>query len=217
MKFVYLILARKGSVRIKNKNLKKIKKKSLVELTIDFAKKIAKVDKIILSTDSNEIRNIGRKKGLNIDHLRPKRLSKANTSSYASAIYEVKKYEKNNNKIDAVVLLQPTTPFRSVKTYNKLKKIFISDPNKPLISVKKLALESNRIFKKNKNYLTHYDYKKRNLIFIPNGAYFFISKKTLNRNKSFFSKKMNFYEIKNLKENIDIDTKEDLFFAKKIS
>ena len=46
---------------------------------------------------------------------------------------------------------------------------------------------------------------------------FFISKKTLNRNKSFFSKKMNFYEIKNLKENIDIDTKDDLFFAKKIS
>ena len=65
--------------------------------------------------------------------------------------------------------------------------------------------------------MTHYDYKKRNTIFIPNGAYFFISKKTLNRNKSFFSKKMNFYEIKNLKENIDIDTKDDLFFAKKIS
>ena len=38
MKFVYLILARKGSVRIKNKNLKKIKNKSLVEYSIDFAK-----------------------------------------------------------------------------------------------------------------------------------------------------------------------------------
>ena len=216
MRFIYLILARKGSIRIKNKNLKKIKNKSLVQHSIDFAKKIAKVDKIILSTDSNLIRNIGRKKGLNISHLRPKRLSKANTSSYASAIYEVKKYEKNNNKIDAIVLLQPTTPFRSVETYNKLKKIFISDPNKPLITVKRVSLESNRIFKKKNSYLTHYDYKKRNTIFIPNGAYFFISKKTLNRNKSFFSKKMNFYEIKNLKENIDIDTRDDLFFAKKI-
>ena len=75
MQFVYLILARKGSVRIKNKNLKKIENKSLVERSIDFAKKIAKVDQIILSTDSNQIRSIGRKKGLNIDHLRPKRLS----------------------------------------------------------------------------------------------------------------------------------------------
>ena len=51
MQFIYLILARKGSVRIKNKNLKKIKNKSLVEHSIDFAKKVAKVDKIILSTD----------------------------------------------------------------------------------------------------------------------------------------------------------------------
>lgn len=217
MKFVYLILARKGSVRIKNKNLKKVKNKSLVEHSIDFAKRVAKVDKIILSTDSIKIRNIGKKKGLNIHNLRPKRLSKANTSSYASAIYEIKKYERKNNKIDAVVLLQPTTPFRKVTTYNKLKKIFISDPNKPLISVKRATLESNRMFKKKNTYLTYYDYKKKNTIFIPNGAYFFISKKTLNRNKSFFSKKMNFYEIKNLKENIDIDTKDDLFFAKKIS
>ena len=116
-------------------------------------------------------------KRIKYNHLRPKRLSKANTSSYASAIYEVKRYEKNNNKIDAIILLQPTTPFRSVETYNKLKKIFISDPNKPLITVKKVALESNRIFKKKKDYLTHYDYKKRNTIFIPNGAYFLFLKK----------------------------------------
>ena len=217
MQFVYLILARKGSVRIKNKNLKKIKKKSLVERSIDFAIKIAKVDQIVLSTDSNQIRSIGKKKGLNIDHLRPKRLSKANTSSYASAIYEIKKYEKNKNKIDAVVLLQPTTPFRSIKTYNKLKRIFLSDPNKPLITVKKISFESNRMFKRKKSFLTNYDNKKKNTIFFPNGAYFFISKKTLNRNKSFFSKKMNYCEIKNLRENIDIDTKDDLLFAKKIS
>ena len=75
----------------------------MLNIALILQKKIAKVDKIILSTDSNLIRNIGRKKGLNINHLRPKRLSKANTSSYASAIYEVKRYEKNNNKIDAIV------------------------------------------------------------------------------------------------------------------
>ena len=56
---------------------------------------------------------------------------------------------------------------------------------------------------------------KKGTIYIPNGSYFFISKKNLNRNKSFFFKIYEFYEIKNLKENIDIDNKEDLFFAKK--
>ena len=66
----------------------------------------------------------------------------------------------------------------------------------------------------------NYDNKKKEAIYIPNGSYFFISKKNLLKNKSFFSKSMNYYEIKNFKENIDIDNKEDLFlqenFYKKI-
>ena len=71
--------------------------------------------------------------------------------------------------------------------------------------------------KKKNNFITNYDNKKKETIYIPNGAYFFILKKVLNKNKSFFSKQMNFCEIKNSKENIDIDTKDDLFFAKKVS
>ena len=62
----------------------------------------------------------------------------------------------------------------------------------------------------------NYDNKKKEAIYIPNGSYFFISKKNLLKNKSFFSKSMNYYEIKNYKENIDIDNKEDLFFARKL-
>ena len=41
MKILYLILARKGSKRLKNKNILKINKKTLIELTINFVKKIA--------------------------------------------------------------------------------------------------------------------------------------------------------------------------------
>ena len=73
-----------------------------------------------------KIRKIGKKRGLNIPHLRPKHISKSNTSSYKSAKYEIEKYERQNQKIDAIILLQPTTPFRSIKTFNKIKKIFLS-------------------------------------------------------------------------------------------
>ena len=43
MNIIYLILARKGSVRIKNKNLKKIQNKSLVQRSIEFTKKYPKL------------------------------------------------------------------------------------------------------------------------------------------------------------------------------
>ena len=46
---VIIIPARAGSLRLKNKNMLKIKDQTLVEKTIIFSKKIKKIDKIIFS------------------------------------------------------------------------------------------------------------------------------------------------------------------------
>ena len=43
-----------------------------------------------------------------------------------------------NSGFEAIILLQPTTPFRSIVTFKKLLKIFLKDPSKPVISIKKL-------------------------------------------------------------------------------
>ena len=60
---LFLIPARKGSKRLKNKNNLKINKKSLVERTIEFSKKISqKKDRILVSTDSIKIQKISLKK-----------------------------------------------------------------------------------------------------------------------------------------------------------
>ena len=217
MKFVYLILARKGSVRLKNKNLKKINNKTLVERTIEFSKKISNLNSIILSTDSNKIRNLGLKNKLNIPYLRPKKISQSKTSSYLSAMHAINLYEKKNNKIDAIVLLQPTTPYRSIKTFRKILRLFLRDKSKPLVSVKKMNLTSDKFFIKKKALIIKYQNKSfAKEIYIPNGAYFLITKRLLKKNKNFLSKKMNFFEIKNNKENIDIDSNNDLNLARKL-
>ena len=54
MKFLGIILARKGSKRIKNKNLKNLKNKPLVSWTIDFVKNLEDINDVILSTDSKK-------------------------------------------------------------------------------------------------------------------------------------------------------------------
>ena len=59
-----LICARKGSKGLKNKNIKKLNGKPLIEWTFNLAKKIKLFDKIILSTDSEKIINIAKKKKL---------------------------------------------------------------------------------------------------------------------------------------------------------
>ena len=217
MKFVYLILARKGSVRLKNKNLKKINNKTLVERTIEFSKKISNLNNIILSTDSNKIRNLGLKNKLNIPYLRPKKISQNKISSYLSAMHAINLYEKKNGEIDAIVLLQPTTPYRSIKTFRKILRLFLRDARKPLVSVKKINLTSDKFFIKKKDLIIKYQNKSfAKEIYIPNGAYFLITKRLLKKNKDFLSKKMNFFEIKNIKENIDIDSNNDLNLARKL-
>ena len=53
-----IIPARKNSIRLKNKNIKKINGKSLVENTILFATKFKKFSNILVSTDSEKIKKI---------------------------------------------------------------------------------------------------------------------------------------------------------------
>ena len=73
---VAFILARKGSKRLKNKNLQILfNKTSLVEATIKFAKKLRFVNDIILSSDHEKIHNIGKKEKILSPGLRPKNLS----------------------------------------------------------------------------------------------------------------------------------------------
>ena len=71
-----IIPARGGSKGIKNKNLKKIKGKTLIEYTISEAKKSKLINDIYVSTDSNKIINIAKKKNKINFIKRPKELSK---------------------------------------------------------------------------------------------------------------------------------------------
>ena len=60
-KIICLIPARGGSKGIKLKNLQKIKKNSLLEASIQFAKKLNFVDKIVVSSENKRIINIAKK------------------------------------------------------------------------------------------------------------------------------------------------------------
>ena len=56
-----MVLARKGSKRLKNKNLRILNKLSLSEITIKFAIKLKKYSNIILSTNDKKIIELGKK------------------------------------------------------------------------------------------------------------------------------------------------------------
>jgi len=217
MKILYLILARKNSKRLKNKNLSKINNQTLIQLTIKFAKKLTSSKNIVVSTDSKKINLIANNMGIKIPWLRPKKLSKDTSSSYEAANHAIKWYEKNYEPIDTVVLLQPTSPFRSIKTFKTALTKFKKNTKLPLVTIKKLSLSSNKFFIKKNNLIKTYKPSKKAVdVFVPNGSIFIIDKKILKKNRSFLSDKMNYILNKSVKEDLDIDTQNDLYLAKKI-
>ena len=117
-KILALILARKNSKRLKNKNVYKLGNKPLVTWTFNILKKknIRRLfTDIIVSTDSNKIKKLSENYKFLSPWIRPKNLSGQFISSESSAINALKWYEKNIKKVDAIFLFQPKTPFRTQK------------------------------------------------------------------------------------------------------
>lgn len=147
-----IILARKGSKRLKNKNLKKINNESLSEITIKFAIKLKKYSIPIISTNDRRIIKIAEKYNLINPGLRPINLSQDNSSSFDVIKYLVKWYQKKFQvKVNGVILLQPTSPFRKVNLLINSIKIFSKNKYKfNYVSISSTKLKNNMFINKNK-------------------------------------------------------------------
>ena len=130
MKILAIIPARKNSRRIKFKNRKILGKKMLIEYTIDVAKKCKQFCDIFVTTDDQKILDIAKKKKVLAPWLRPSNLSSSKTSSYATVKHSISWYESNIQKIDVIILLQPTSPFRTIKNILDAINFFKSDKKK---------------------------------------------------------------------------------------
>lgn len=104
--------ARIGSKRVKEKNIQMLDNKPLFMHSVDIAKKSKYIDDILVSTDSQEIKDISIKNGCVSGGLRPETLSGDRARIIDAILYEV---DAAKLKPDVVVLLQPTFPFRTIE------------------------------------------------------------------------------------------------------
>ena len=219
MKVIIVIPARKGSVRLPNKNRKKLLGKPLIEWTIDFAKKLQFADDVIVSTNDKIIANAIKKYRIVKTFLRPQILSGKRTKTVNVILHLLKRYEKSFGKVEAVLLLQPTSPIRSLKkVHYAFKKFKYYERKKSVMSVSKtnsLNKESYEI--KNKN-LLRLNYKnKRKFSYQANGNFYIASPLFLRKYRSFYFKNLTYPIVLNSKSlSIDIDTIVDFKKAEKV-
>jgi len=103
-----VIPARGGSKGVPRKNIRPVAGKPLIAWTIEQAKRVPFIDRIVVSSDDAEILSVARMHGAETPFVRPAELALDTTPGVDPVLHAVEQLPG----YDYVVLLQPTSPLR---------------------------------------------------------------------------------------------------------
>lgn len=141
MKPLIVIPARGGSKGIPRKNIKELAGKPLISYTLDVASDIAgkmslPAGNILVSTDDNEIAAVAESCGVAVPYRRPPELA-TDTAGSREVIIDAMDWAENHGIVyDCVLLLQPTSPFRTTADVEGCLNLFKSKSPDMVVSVK---------------------------------------------------------------------------------
>ena len=146
MKILAFIPARGGSKRIPNKNIKLLNGKPLIVYTIEAAKGSNHINRIVVSTDSEEIATIAKQYGAEVPFLRPKEISQSDSTEMQFFEHALNLFEKHEQyEPDLIVLLYPTSPFRKPASIDRAIEEMLKHPE--VDSLRSLRLCSEHPYK----------------------------------------------------------------------
>ena len=160
----------------------------------------------MVTTDDEEIANISKLYGANVPFLRPKELATDTATSFDAIVHTINFYKKKlKREFDYIVLLEPTSPLREDDDVdNMIEKLILDKEADSIISIGEVH-EHPSIMKKIVNsrldsYCKELEMKSRRqdneVAFFPYGVAYIIKTATLFKEKTFYSSKNTFYQIK---------------------
>jgi len=121
-----IIPARGGSKSVKRKNIKHMLGKPMVFYSIDACTKSKYITRVVVSTEDAEIKEICEAYGAEVVD-RPAELAQDNTKTALVMVHAVEELEKRGYKPDYVLLIQPTSPFRTAEFIDEAIEYFLSN------------------------------------------------------------------------------------------
>jgi len=116
MRYVALICARGGSKGVPGKNIKPLGGVPLIGRSILVAKQVERIERVIVSTDSQEIAQVAKEYGAEVPFMRPMELAGDKSSEWHVWQHALDYLEKNDQKqLDGLVNLPTTAPLRKVE------------------------------------------------------------------------------------------------------
>ena len=215
--FLAIIPARGGSKRLPRKNVLDLCGKSLIAWSIEAGLQSQYIDKVVVTSDDDEILEISEKFGANIIQ-RPDELASDTSTTFDSIKHTI----DNVERFDYIVLLQPTSPLRDSKHIDEAIELLENKNADAVVSVCEMdhsPLWSNTL----DNSLSMSGFLRDEILnkrsqdlekyYRLNGAIYICKTDKLLEEKSFFLKDNIFAYMMDRKSSIDIDEKIDLMLA----
>ena len=217
MKILALITARGGSKRLPGKNIRSLGGKPLIKWSIDVAKEIPEICDILVSTDDVAISEIARNAGVLVPWLRPAKLATDTASLVDVSLHALEWYESENGKVDGLLLLQPTSPFRKRDTVLKGIELFRAHQHRPVLGISSAESHPMWCFQVKGETMrpfindTGLCLRSQDLppAYVINGAFYLVAPEYFRKSRSFYSEDMVPLVIDEPAESIDIDTEWD--------
>jgi CMP-N-acetylneuraminic acid synthetase len=220
-----VIPARGGSKDIPGKNIKELAGKPLIAWTIEAALGSTELNRVIVSTDDNNIVHIAKEWGAEVPFIRPENLASDTATSFAVVKHAMGWLEKEEGiSPEYVMLLQPTSPLRTTEDIRGVIRLREKRNAASVVSVCETINHPYHIKKiKDDGTLENFikntpKFSRRQELpqaFTLNGAVYLNKWETLKQEKKFISGGTLAY-IMPQERSIDIDTSWDFFLAEQI-
>ena len=122
-----IIPARGGSKGLPGKNIKPLNGKSLIYFSIDVSRQYLNEYDICVSTDDLSIIEKVEAYGLKVPFQRPDKLATDCATTNDVLLHAIDFYEARNIRYDVILLLQPTSPLRTVRHVEEALKLYRDD------------------------------------------------------------------------------------------
>ena len=124
-----IIPARSGSKGVSNKNIRLLGGHPLIAWSIKAAIKTISIDRVIVSTDSEEYAEIATHYGAEVPFFRPKNISSDSSTDFDFIEHALNWFAKHDQEPKYIAHIRPTTPFREPLLINEAVNLFINTPN----------------------------------------------------------------------------------------
>lgn len=138
MEIIAFIFARGGSKGLPGKNIKELNGKPLIGWSIEQAKQVKSINRIIVSTDCNKIANVAKKYGAEVPFIRPKELAQDNSPEWMAWRHALCYLKDREGHMPDIMLSLPTTaPLRRIIDIENCIKLYRKGNTDVVITITK--------------------------------------------------------------------------------